>query len=102
MKSACAMLLRFKHRRRYALTELPSGVVLLMTMFTLGQTWFWGQTATELAKVVIAEYDRYGPFYWSAVVCFAALFCVAFLALIWSCISMHLHKDLMARLFPQR
>ncbi|KRC70152.1 hypothetical protein D3C87_544320 [compost metagenome] len=91
----------FKNRRGYTLAQLPAGVVLVMTMFTIAQAWFWTITTTEFGKLFIAEYDKYGPFYWKALFCALALFCLGFLALMWSTMAIHLQQNLQKRIFQK-
>lgn len=74
--------------------------VLVATMFASAQTWFWTKKASEFGDIVIAEFDKYGPFYWNALVCFVILVCLGALAIIWLCIAQHLLEKLRTSMFP--
>lgn len=89
----------FKNRRRYSLAEFPGWLVVIATMGSAALAWFWSKKTMEFGEIFITEFDRYGPFYWKALACFAALFCIGFLALIWASVATHLWKNLQERLF---
>lgn len=101
MKFMHALNTSFKNRRRYTLAQLPGWLVLATTLCAFAQAWFWSKRTLELGAVFIADFDRYGPFYWQALVCFVGLVCLGFLALVWACIADHLRKNLQSRLFAK-
>lgn len=101
MKFIQTLQTSFKNRRRYALADLPSWLVLIVTMGAIAIAGFWGKQAIVFGDLFVAEFDRYGPFYWQALFCFVGLGCLGFLALMWALIADHLRKNLQSRLFSK-
>lgn len=77
-------------------------MVLFGAMFASVQTWFWIKKTSEFGDIVVSEFDKYGPFYWNALVCFIALSFLGVLAIFWGCVAQHLLGKLRAHMFPSR
>lgn len=89
----------FEQRRRYSLSELPDLIVLIIAMATTAQAWFWNKQTIEFGSLIVSEIDKFGLFYWKALLCLFVLFCIGFLGLIWSYAAVHVHRDLHRRIF---
>ncbi|TQJ94665.1 hypothetical protein [Achromobacter sp. SLBN-14] len=81
-------------------TRVQGWLTLFAAMFASAQTWFWIKKTSEFGDIVVSEFDKYGPFYWNALVCFIALFFLGILATLWGCVAQHLLGKLRARMFP--
>lgn len=85
--------------RKYTLGDLHGGLIVLMTMFAAAQAWFWGKHTLTFGELFVAEYDKFGPFYWQALYNFVLLSAMGFLTLAWGMIAKHLQQHLSHRMF---